>query len=133
MEKRQANRLGTAGLEEQYSSRASYDTHRHRHLYATEEGGPVPMFPNPQLATDGNSGRHILPHVRRGVLLTIPGQLAAPTRRIDQDPRDNEKCWGKHCRATRKYSSSQQDGDSFLPPRGTGQHGLWNSLPAHIT
>lgn len=91
MEKRQANRLGTAGLEEQYSSRASYDTHRHRHLYATEEGGPVPMFPNPQLATDGNSGRHILPHVRRGVLLTIPGQLAAPTRRIDQDPRDNEK------------------------------------------
>lgn len=93
--KRQANRLGTAGLEEQYSSRASYDTpSHHHHFYATEEGGPGPMFPNPQLATDGNSGRHIHAHVRTGVLLTIPGHLAAPTRRTDQDPRDNENAKG---------------------------------------
>lgn len=92
------------------------------------------MFPKPQPSNEGNPGRHIFPHDRMGVLLTIPGQLEAPTRRIDQEPTDNKIGW-KHSpslQASRNYSSSQQDVDSLLSllsPRGTRQHCLRKLLP----
>lgn len=89
------------------------------------------MFPKHQPSNEGNPGRHIFPHDSMGVLLTIPGQLEAPTKRIYQEPTDNEIGW-KHSpslQAYKKYSSSQQDGDTLLSPRGTSQHCLGKLLP----
>lgn len=59
-------------------------------LHPTKNCNPGPVFPKPQPSNEGNPGRHIFPHDRMEVLLTIPGQLEAPTRRIDQGPTDNK-------------------------------------------
>lgn len=52
----------------------------------------IQCFPCPNLATEGNPGGLILPCNRMGVLLVIPGQLAAPTK-MDQEPTD-KAVWG---------------------------------------
>ena len=96
-------------------------------VHPTKKVAQARSSPSPSLATEGNPGRLILPHGRTGVLLTVPGQLETPTKRIDGETTDNKTCWESTLcprRAPRKYSSSLQDGGSFLSPRGSRWHCL---------